>query len=181
MCGIVGYIGSKSAIDILLGGLTNLEYRGYDSAGVAVNINGQVELYKAELAVTVKVADESTAIGCLELAEVYLRIGAAQEAMGTYADWKKAMQNYSAAVQMCYKADNLNSTTESQRKLAIAYIYRSDCAKLLGNKEDILMAYEGYVQAKELREKVHAKLNNPQTKKELDYCMRQIAELKHLV
>ena len=48
MCGIVGYIGSKSAVDILLGGLTNLEYRGYDSAGVAVNIDGQVELYKAE-------------------------------------------------------------------------------------------------------------------------------------
>ena len=48
MCGIVGYIGSKSAVDILLDGLTNLEYRGYDSAGVAVNINGQVELYKAE-------------------------------------------------------------------------------------------------------------------------------------
>ena len=48
MCGIVGYIGSKSAVDILLEGLTNLEYRGYDSAGVAVNVNGQVELYKAE-------------------------------------------------------------------------------------------------------------------------------------
>ncbi|MBE7710589.1 MAG: glutamine--fructose-6-phosphate transaminase (isomerizing) [Cyanobacteria bacterium SIG31] len=48
MCGIVGYIGSKSAVDILLDGLTNLEYRGYDSAGVAVNIDGQVELYKAE-------------------------------------------------------------------------------------------------------------------------------------
>ena len=31
MCGIVGYIGSKSAVDILLDGLTNLEYRGYDS------------------------------------------------------------------------------------------------------------------------------------------------------
>lgn len=153
----------------------------YEDMGGRENLEKAVELYKAELAVTVKVADESTAIGCLELAEVYLRIGAAQEAMGTYADWKKAMQNYSAAVQMCYKADNLNSTTESQRKLAIAYIYRSDCAKLLGNKEDILMAYEGYVQAKELREKVHAVLNNPQTKKELDYCMRQIAELKNLV
>ena len=48
MCGIVGYIGSKSAVDILLEGLTNLEYRGYDSAGVAVNINGNVELCKAE-------------------------------------------------------------------------------------------------------------------------------------
>ena len=48
MCGIVGYIGSKSAVDILLEGLTNLEYRGYDSAGVAVNVDGQVELYKAE-------------------------------------------------------------------------------------------------------------------------------------
>lgn len=153
----------------------------YEDMGDRENLEKAVELYKAELSVTAKVADESTAIGCLELAEVYLRIGAAQEAMGTYADWKKAMQNYSAAVQMSYKADNLKSTTESQRKLAIAYIYRSDCAKLLGNKEDILMAYEGYVQAKELREKVHAKLNNPQTKKELDYCMRQIAELKHLV
>ena len=48
MCGIVGYIGSKSAVNILLEGLTNLEYRGYDSAGVAVNIDGHVELYKAE-------------------------------------------------------------------------------------------------------------------------------------
>ena len=48
MCGIVGYIGSKPALDILLEGLTNLEYRGYDSAGIAVNVNNTVELYKAE-------------------------------------------------------------------------------------------------------------------------------------
>ena len=48
MCGIVGYIGSKSALNILLEGLTNLEYRGYDSAGIAVCIEDQVELYKAE-------------------------------------------------------------------------------------------------------------------------------------
>ena len=48
MCGIVGYIGSKPALDILLEGLTNLEYRGYDSAGIAVNVDGKVELYKAE-------------------------------------------------------------------------------------------------------------------------------------
>ncbi|WP_378145230.1 glutamine--fructose-6-phosphate transaminase (isomerizing) [Cnuibacter sp. UC19_7] len=36
MCGIVGYVGSKSSLDVLLGGLRRLEYRGYDSAGVAV-------------------------------------------------------------------------------------------------------------------------------------------------
>jgi glucosamine--fructose-6-phosphate aminotransferase (isomerizing) len=36
MCGIVGYVGSKSAVEILLDGLRRLEYRGYDSAGVAV-------------------------------------------------------------------------------------------------------------------------------------------------
>jgi glucosamine--fructose-6-phosphate aminotransferase (isomerizing) len=36
MCGIVGYTGSRSAIDVLLGGLARLEYRGYDSSGIAV-------------------------------------------------------------------------------------------------------------------------------------------------
>ena len=48
MCGIVGYVGHKAAIDVLLDGLTNLEYRGYDSSGVALNIDDNVELYKAE-------------------------------------------------------------------------------------------------------------------------------------
>ena len=48
MCGIVGYVGHKSAIDILLNGLTKLEYRGYDSSGIAVEIDGQVKMYKAE-------------------------------------------------------------------------------------------------------------------------------------
>ncbi|MDD3789685.1 MAG: glutamine amidotransferase class-II, partial [Petrimonas sp.] len=36
MCGIVGYIGEKPAYDILIKGLKRLEYRGYDSAGVAL-------------------------------------------------------------------------------------------------------------------------------------------------
>ena len=36
MCGIVGYVGQKKATDILVEGLSKLEYRGYDSAGVAV-------------------------------------------------------------------------------------------------------------------------------------------------
>ncbi len=48
MCGIVGYIGSNTAADILLEGLTNLEYRGYDSSGIALNIDGKVQLFKAQ-------------------------------------------------------------------------------------------------------------------------------------
>lgn len=47
MCGIVGYIGSKEAADILLSGLEKLEYRGYDSAGVATFENGSINVIKA--------------------------------------------------------------------------------------------------------------------------------------
>lgn len=44
MCGIVGYIGEKDATPIILGGLKRLEYRGYDSAGLAVLTNGAIEI-----------------------------------------------------------------------------------------------------------------------------------------
>jgi glucosamine--fructose-6-phosphate aminotransferase (isomerizing) len=40
MCGIVGYVGHRSALDVVLGGLQRLEYRGYDSAGVALVADG---------------------------------------------------------------------------------------------------------------------------------------------
>ena len=42
MCGIVGYIGDKKASEILINGLLRLEYRGYDSAGVATLENGEI-------------------------------------------------------------------------------------------------------------------------------------------
>ena len=48
MCGIVGYIGTGAVADILLNGLKNLEYRGYDSAGLALNDNDKISVYKAE-------------------------------------------------------------------------------------------------------------------------------------
>lgn len=44
MCGIVGYIGEKNATPIILNGLKKLEYRGYDSAGLAVLTNGHIEV-----------------------------------------------------------------------------------------------------------------------------------------
>ncbi len=48
MCGIVGYIGPKEAYPILVKGLKRLEYRGYDSAGVALLDNGSLYLYKKQ-------------------------------------------------------------------------------------------------------------------------------------
>lgn len=53
MCGIVGYVGSKDAYPILIKGLHRLEYRGYDSAGIAlINPAGKLNVYKSKGKVT---------------------------------------------------------------------------------------------------------------------------------
>jgi hypothetical protein len=48
MCGIMGYLGGRDTVEVLLEGLRRLEYRGYDSAGVAVLVDGKVEVVKAK-------------------------------------------------------------------------------------------------------------------------------------
>jgi len=66
MCGIVGYIGARQAQPILIEGLRRLEYRGYDSAGIAVQHEGRVEVRKAagRLAVLERGLEAEPLTGC---------------------------------------------------------------------------------------------------------------------
>ena len=48
MCGIVGYVGPRDCSDVLVSALTRFEYRGYDSAGIAVFENGKIEVAKTK-------------------------------------------------------------------------------------------------------------------------------------
>jgi glucosamine--fructose-6-phosphate aminotransferase (isomerizing) len=71
MCGIVGYVGGGAALDVVLGGLKRLEYRGYDSAGVALVSDG-------ELVIRRKAGKLANLVGLLEADP----LGAANAAMG---------------------------------------------------------------------------------------------------
>ena len=63
MCGIVGYLGKRTVTDVLVSGLSNLQYRGYDSAGVAVVNGDTISIVKKEGKLeNLKVALESTPV-----------------------------------------------------------------------------------------------------------------------
>lgn len=80
MCGIVGYLGERDAFPILLKGLKRLEYRGYDSAGVAlVNDNGNLSVYKTKG----KVSDLEA---CCEDKDVSGRVGIAHTRWATHGE-----------------------------------------------------------------------------------------------
>ena len=48
MCGIIGYIGKNNALKVITDGLKQLEYRGYDSAGIAIKNNNEINIFKSE-------------------------------------------------------------------------------------------------------------------------------------
>ena len=47
MCGIIGYIGEQHPKEVLINGLKNLEYRGYDSAGIALKNSDEIQIIKS--------------------------------------------------------------------------------------------------------------------------------------
>lgn len=65
MCGIVGYLGKRNASDVIVDGLAKLEYRGYDSAGIAINTGNNLEIrkFKGRLAVLADNLEKDNVIG----------------------------------------------------------------------------------------------------------------------
>lgn len=70
MCGIIGYIGKESPIEILINGLKSLEYRGYDSAGIALKDKDEIEVIKS----VGKIVNLEEKVKCQELIPSHLGI-----------------------------------------------------------------------------------------------------------
>lgn len=122
MCGIVAYIGKKQACPILLGGLHRLEYRGYDSAGVAL-LNGSLKVFKTKG----KVSDLDA---LLESLDVTSTIGIAHTRWATHGEPNdvNAHPHYSSDQKMAIIHNGIieNYNVLKQELQQRGYIFRSD-------------------------------------------------------
>ncbi len=122
MCGIVAYIGKKQACPILLGGLHRLEYRGYDSAGVAL-MNGSLKVFKTKG----KVSDLDE---LLEGLDVTATIGIAHTRWATHGEPNdvNAHPHYSSSEKMAIIHNGIieNYNVLKQELQQRGYIFRSD-------------------------------------------------------
>lgn len=154
----------------------------YEEKGGKENLLLAVEQYKAELSLLQSEnAEENTVEKRLEVAEAHLRIGNAHEQIDELDELHNALRYYSTALQLFYQLEQESSGIRTQRALATAYIYKSNCCEKLGSREDTWIAREGYLQAKALREKIYDKLHDEQSRKELVYCERQIERLEQVI
>jgi len=122
MCGIVAYIGKKQACPILLGGLHRLEYRGYDSAGVAL-LNGSLKVFKTKGKVS-----ELDAL--LEGLDVTSTIGIAHTRWATHGEpnYVNAHPHYSSTEKMAIIHNGIieNYSVLKQELQQRGYVFRSD-------------------------------------------------------
>jgi len=122
MCGIVAYIGKKQACPILLGGLHRLEYRGYDSAGVAL-LNGSLKVFKTKG----KVSDLDE---LLEGIDVTASVGIAHTRWATHGEPNdiNAHPHYSSTEKLAIIHNGIieNYNVLKQELQQRGYIFRSD-------------------------------------------------------
>lgn len=154
----------------------------YEEKGGKENLLLAIEQYKAELSLLQnESAEENTSEKRLEVAEAHLRIGSVHEQIDERDELHNAMRHYTTALQLFYQLDQESSGIRTQRALATAYIYKSNCCEKMGTREDTWIAREGYLQAKAIREKIYDKLHDEQSRKELVYCENQIERLEKLI
>jgi glutamine---fructose-6-phosphate transaminase (isomerizing) len=86
MCGIVGYVGGRPCRDLLIAGLEKLEYRGYDSAGISLLVDGRIETVRAvgNLANLRRAVSEASGNGSVTVAEAPSTIGLAHTRWATH-------------------------------------------------------------------------------------------------
>ena len=86
MCGIVGYVGRRPCRDLLIAGLQKLEYRGYDSAGISLLVDGRIETVRAvgNLANLRRAVTEANGNGAVAVADARSTIGLAHTRWATH-------------------------------------------------------------------------------------------------